>query len=143
VIHAYDASVRCADARNVVQGEAVDCLATAGSRKAVRRRIAEISPGLGFVVAAIGVQAAGKAGSAGARATGYGSERLALAGFTDDLVAQTRAGLATRQSDCTNVFVREVTPGRFDFIVEGERGVVTAHRGWSQKSVDRIAKNYG
>lgn len=86
---------------------------------------------------------AAKAGSTGARATVHGSERLTQAGFTDDLIAQTRAGLATRQSDGANVFVREVTPGRFDFIVEGERGVVTAHRGWSQKSVDRLAKNYG
>lgn len=87
--------------------------------------------------------AAAKAGSTGARATVHGSERLTQAGFTDDLIAQTRAGLATRQSDGANVFVREVTPGRFDYIVEGERGVVTAHRGWSQKSIDRLAKNYG
>ena len=78
-----------------------------------------------------------------ARATGHGAERLAQAGFTDDLIAQTRAGFVTRQSDGAAVYVREVSPGRFDFFVEGQRGVVTAHRNWSQKSIDRLARNYG
>jgi hypothetical protein len=39
--------------------------------------------------------------------------------------------------------VNEVSPGRYDFIVIGDRGVITAHRGWSFKSVSPLAKNYG
>jgi len=82
-------------------------------------------------------------GVAGTRATVHGSERLSQAGFTDDLVAQTKSALSTTQADGAAVYVREVSPGRFDFIVEGERGVITAHRGWSQKAIDRLAANYG
>lgn len=87
--------------------------------------------------------AAKTAPSIGVRATSHGAERLTRAGFTDDLVAQTKAGLVTRQADGASVYVREVSPGRFDFIVEGQRGVITAHRNWSQKSVDGLARRYG
>lgn len=80
---------------------------------------------------------------AGVRATAHGAERLEQAGFTDDLVAATKAGHVTRQANGATVYVNEATPGRFDFIVEGERGVITAHRNWRQGAVDRLAKNYG
>jgi len=59
------------------------------------------------------------------------------------LVAQTKSALQTTQADGATVFLREILPGRFDFIVEGTRGVITAHRGWSQKAVDRLASNFG
>jgi len=84
------------------------------------------------------------AAKGGARATAHGAERLARSGFTDDLVKLTKTeGQVLHQSDGAKVFLRESSPGRFDFIVEGERGVITAHRNWSQKSIDGIAKNYG
>ncbi|NHA16187.1 RHS repeat-associated core domain-containing protein [Thioalkalivibrio sp. XN279] len=84
------------------------------------------------------------AGRGGTRATAHGAERLARSGFTDDLVKLTKTeGQVLHQSDGAKVFLRESSPGRFDFIVEGERGVITAHRNWSQKSIDGIAKNYG
>jgi len=38
---------------------------------------------------------------------------------------------------------REVSPGRFDFIVQAERGVITSRRGWATKSVERFARSYG
>ncbi len=79
----------------------------------------------------------------GVAATTHGSLRLSQAGFTDDLVAQTKSAIQTTQRDGAIVYIRQVSPGRFDFIVEGERGVITAHRGWTQKSVDRLAKNFG
>lgn len=79
-----------------------------------------------------------------ARATIHGGERLIEAGFTDDLVTLTRTeGISFAQADGAQVFLREVSPGRFDFIVQGQRGVITAHRGWSTKNVERLARNYG
>lgn len=41
------------------------------------------------------------------------------------------------------VYLNEVTPGRYDFIVKGDNGVVTAHTNWPLKAVTRIAGNYG
>lgn len=41
------------------------------------------------------------------------------------------------------MYVNEASPGKYDFIVIGDRGVITAHRGWSFKSVTRLVKNYG
>jgi hypothetical protein len=34
------------------------------------------------------------------------------------------------------VYLNEVSPGRYDFFVQGERGVITAHRGWSYQPYD-------
>lgn len=80
----------------------------------------------------------------GVTATAHGAERLARSGFTDDLVNLTKTeGRIFRQSDGATVFLRESSPGRFDFIVTGEKGVVTAHRNWSRRAIERIAKNYG
>lgn len=81
--------------------------------------------------------------AAGERATIHGAERLTQAGFTGELIAETRAAFATTQADGARVYIREVSPGRFDFFVQSERGIVTAHRGWSLKSVSRLAANYG
>ena len=78
-----------------------------------------------------------------AKNTLHGAQRLKQAGFTDDLIQLTKGGRNFKQADGANVFLRESSPGRFDFIVESERGVVTAHRNWSQKSIERIARNYG
>ncbi len=80
---------------------------------------------------------------AGELATLHGAERLAKEGFDQAAVAATRAGRLLRQADGARVYVNEVSPGRYDFIVIGDRGVITAHRGWSFKSVSRLAKNYG
>jgi hypothetical protein len=52
-------------------------------------------------------------------------------------------GLVLKQADGATVYLKEVSPGRYDFIVEDERGIVTAHRGWPVRSVTRLAKNYG
>ena len=78
------------------------------------------------------------------RATAHGAERLAQSGFTDDLVRLTKSeGQVLRQADGATVYLRESSPGRFDFIVEGERGVITAHTNMPQKAIDGLASRYG
>ena len=51
----------------------------------------------------------------------------------------TRSGI---QRDGARVFVQEVE-GRFNVVVQGERGVVTSLRNISEKAMGRLAKNYG
>lgn len=85
-----------------------------------------------------------KAVGATTRTTAHGAQRLANAGFTDDLIALTKAqGMRLRQADGATVYLREVSSGRFDFIVEGNRGIITAHRNWRTDAVTRVARNHG
>jgi hypothetical protein len=76
-------------------------------------------------------------------ATVHGGVRLAGRGFTEADVALTKTGIQFLQRDGATVFFKEVAPGKFNVIVEGERGVVTALKNISEKSAARLAKNYG
>lgn len=77
------------------------------------------------------------------QATIHGGARLAARGFTEADIAITRTGTQLLQRDGATVFLKEVTPGKFNVIVEGGRGVVTALKNISEKSVARLAQNYG
>lgn len=79
----------------------------------------------------------------GTEATVHGAERLAARGFTEADVTLTRSGVQLLQKDGAIVFLKEVTPGKFNVIVEGGRGVVTCLKNISEKSVARLAQNYG
>jgi hypothetical protein len=37
----------------------------------------------------------------------------------------------------------KTSSGKFNDIIEGKNGIITTKKNWSQKSIDRIAKNYG
>ena len=82
--------------------------------------------------------------------TAHGAERItgvaATRGgvLTTEAVAATKAlGKAITQADGATVYLHEVSPGRFNAVVEGTKGVITTMANWSQKSITRIAKNYG
>ena len=62
---------------------------------------------------------------------------------TDELIALTKSGQVFRQADEATVFLKEISPDRFNFIIEGERGVITAHRNWPLKEIQGIAERYG
>lgn len=79
----------------------------------------------------------------GAQATLHGAERLGQGGLTDELIALTKSGQVFRQADNATVYIKETSPGRFNFIIESERGVVTAHRNWPLKEIQGIAERYG
>jgi len=68
---------------------------------------------------------------------------LAERGFSEADVALTKStNLIKTQTDGAQVYIKEVTPGKFNVIVEGENGVVTALKNISEKSLDRLSKNY-
>jgi hypothetical protein len=77
------------------------------------------------------------------QATIHGAERLAARGFSEADIALTKTGVQFLQRDGATVFLKEVTPGKFNVIVEGSRGVVTALKNVSEKSVARLSANYG
>lgn len=52
-------------------------------------------------------------------------------------------GRSIKQADGATVYLHEITPGKFNAVVEGNRGVITTMKNWSQKSIDKIAKRYG
>jgi RHS repeat-associated protein len=83
------------------------------------------------------------AASTATTATIHGARQLAVRGFTQAEVAATRTGTQMLQRDGARVFLKEVAPGKFNVLVQGERGVVTALKNISWKSVTRLAQNYG
>lgn len=48
-----------------------------------------------------------------------------------------------RQADGANVFIKNIGDGKYNVIVEGENGVVTALKNISEKSLNKLAQNYG
>lgn len=52
-------------------------------------------------------------------------------------------GSGFKQADGATVYLRQLSNGRYNAVVWGEKGIITTMKGWSQKSIDRIAKNYG
>jgi hypothetical protein len=77
------------------------------------------------------------------QATVHGAERLAERGFTQADIILTKSGQQFLQKDGAMVFLKEVTPGKFNVIVEGKRGVITALKNVSERGIRRLAANYG
>jgi RHS repeat-associated protein len=111
---------------------------------------ASVAHGLeGAVIGALDASGAGEEGAAaegaeeGLAATAHGAEQLAERGFSGSDIALTKSGEVLTQSDGATVYVKEVASGRFNVIVEGQRGVVTALKNIPQGAVNRLAQNYG
>jgi len=91
--------------------------------------------------------------SAGAeiQTTAHGAERIAGATATrggvltiEELNATKAMGRELIQADGAKVFLVEIAPGRFNAVVENANGkLITIMGNWSQKSIARIARNYG
>jgi hypothetical protein len=86
----------------------------------------------------------------GVQTTLHGAERVAGTAATrggvlsvEGINATKTLGKAFSQGDGATVFLHEITPGRFNAVVEGNKGIITTMENWSQKSINRIAKNYG
>jgi len=82
--------------------------------------------------------------------TKHGAKRIAGATATRGGVLTTEGINVTKslgkkvvQSDGAAVFLHEITPGRFNAVVQGNKGIVTTMSNWSMKSINRIAKKYG
>jgi uncharacterized protein RhaS with RHS repeats len=82
--------------------------------------------------------------------TAHGAERIAGVGATrggilsEAGVATVRqGGRAMTQADGAIVRILQNDAGRFNVVVEGEQGIITTFENLSQKSLDRLSKNYG
>ena len=54
---------------------------------------------------------------------------IRLTNLTPAQIAAIKTGVTFKQADGATVYLKEEAPGRFGYIVEGSRGVVTAHNG--------------
>ncbi|MGH3496011.1 MAG: DNRLRE domain-containing protein [Nocardioidaceae bacterium] len=82
--------------------------------------------------------------------TAHGAERVAGAGATrggvlssDQIIEVRGSGAVWSQADGATVRVLQNEAGRFNVVVDGDRGLITTFSNLSQKSFDRLANNYG
>ena len=76
----------------------------------------------------MGTGAGGNFGNTnGSKATKHGGERLKERGFSRSDISNTKrtANIKT-QGDGAKVYIKEVSPGKYNVIVEGDRGIITA-----------------
>ena len=90
---------------------------------------------------------AGKGGNfgntKGSRTTKHGSERLKERGFSNSDISNTKNTTNIKtQGDCAKVYIKKISNGRFNVIVEGDNGIITALKNISQKALERLTKNY-
>jgi hypothetical protein len=111
---------------------------------------ASVAHGLeGAVVGAMDASGAGEEEAAGAAAedgigvTAHGAEKLSEREFTGADISLTKSGETLTQADGATVYLKEVSSGCFNVIVEGQRGVVTALKNITQSAVDRLSAKYG
>lgn len=86
----------------------------------------------------------------GVRTTAHGAERIAGQGATRGGVlseagvnAVRHGGRVMTQADGATVRILQNEAGRFNVVIEGERGIITTFENLSQKSLDRLGGNYG
>jgi hypothetical protein len=109
---------------------------------------AQLTAGRG-VAANTAEAAAGTAARVGPT-TAHGAERIAGAGATrggvlaeEDILLARDYGQALTQADGASVRVLQNEAGRFNVVVDGERGLITTFSNLSQKSLERLATRYG
>lgn len=79
----------------------------------------------------------------GSKTTKHGSERLKERGFSETDISNTKHTTNVKtQSDGARVYIKEVSPGKYNVIIEGDNGIITALKNISKKSLDRLTKNY-
>jgi len=82
--------------------------------------------------------------------TVHGADRVAGAGATrggvlttSEIVEVRAVGQVFTQSNGATAKVLEAANGRFNVVVDGDRGFITSFSNLSQNSIDRLAKNHG
>lgn len=111
--------------------------------------------GYGEVVSDASLAAEGVAGAAttateALTTTAHGAERIAGAAATRGgvlseagVAAVRQGGRVMTQADGAAVRILQNEAGRFNVVVEGERGIITTFENLSQKSMERLGRNYG
>lgn len=141
-----------ASAQNAVGPRPVAMILTVGPHDAAAQTgIGVRGPPLRPIVSATGVAAETTTEGADVGATtAHGAERVAGAGatrggvLTPEQIVQVRgSGQLLTQADGASVRALQNSAGRYDVVVDGERGLITTFNNLSQKSFDRLANNYG
>lgn len=79
----------------------------------------------------------------GGKNTAHGNQRLRERGFSNQDILDTKSTNNIKmQSDGAKVYIKEISSGKFNVIVEGERGIITALKNIGQKALDRLIRNY-
>lgn len=113
---------------------------------------AAIAKGLGVLGDAVGSRVLGS--TLGAKetlqTTAHGTERIAGAAATRGgvlseagVTAVQQGGRVMTQADGATIRILQNEAGRFNVVVEGQRGIITTFENLSQKSLDRLGGNYG
>lgn len=96
------------------------------------------------------MELSGLESGSGLHTTLHGAERVAGPAATrggvlsaSEVLQVQGQGRGLVQSDGAAVHVLQTGNGRFSVVVEGERGIVTTFKNLSQKSLDKLGKNYG
>jgi len=79
----------------------------------------------------------------GGSATNHGGRRLSQEGFTPEDIANTKTGQVLTQADGAKVFLKDLRNGKFNVIVEGDAGIITAMKGLTKREVRNLARNNG
>ena len=141
-----------ASAQNIVGPQPVNSIMTVGpTSTAGQASVGVRGPALHQLVSATGVAAETTTEGADIGATtAHGAERVAGAGATRGGVLSPQQILEVRgsgevwsQADGAAVRVLQNQAGRFNVVVDGDRGLITTFSNLSQKSFDRLANNYG
>jgi RHS repeat-associated protein len=92
-----------------------------------------------------GVEAGAEEGAeAGAEAASkHGAMRMAEREVSPADLANMRTGTKMTQADGATVFVKGVGHGKYDVLVEGEKGIVTPMKGLSGQEVRELGERYG
>jgi hypothetical protein len=145
-------AARLPDAGNRVRASAPETITAVGVSEHIRAGQGRGPPVLqGQIVVATGVAAeAGQTVDGVGNVTAHGAERVAGAGATrggvlsaDEINAVRQGGQILRQADGATVRILQNDAGRFDVVVDGEKGLITTFRNLSEKSLHRLSKNYG
>jgi RHS repeat-associated protein len=82
----------------------------------------------------------------GPKLSRHGAQRVQEHGFSvKELEQILKSGKVYLQADGAKVYVRPnaTSAGYYDFVIVGQRGIVTAHKHMSKHGMDSLAKNYG
>ncbi len=108
----------------VAAGGAITCGAVCG-------------PGAGTVLI-------GSGGAATTPMTQHGAEQMAERGFSEvEILATKTGGFIKTQADGALVYIKEIASGKYNVIVEGEKGIITGLKNIDIKALNNLAKNYG
>lgn len=91
--------------------------------------------------AAYGMSNCSSSGDSGT--TQHGAEQMAKRKISQAEIDEAKTGQKYEQEDGATAFVKKVGRGRYNIVIEGEGGIVTAMKNLSKSEVNALARNYG